>query len=317
MLNNDETNLGSNVQKNSKSDKYDIYEMVDESGEGTMTAFNVFPGIIIMYNDFHMGNCNSKFKSMSDIICIDYCREGRIEWKLKNDTYFYVESGDLQISTKSYHNGNFEFPLHHYHGISICFYLEEASKTLESIFGGFSVNLYNLKEKFCSNDEPVIIKTEQHINNIFLDLYTVSDSIREDYFKVKVLELLLYLDLSSVPSNRREKSYFYKSQVEKVKKIQEFITANQEKHFTLKELSERFEIPLTSMKQCFKGVYGTSVYSYIRAYRMNTAATMLIKTKENISVIAGKVGYDNSSKFSSAFKSVMGKSPQEYRKSFV
>ncbi|MBE6049591.1 MAG: helix-turn-helix transcriptional regulator [Clostridium sp.] len=317
MLSDNKINLGSNIQKSSRNDKCDIYEMVDENGEGTMTAFNVFPGIVVMYNDFHMGSCNSKFESISDIICIDYCREGRIEWKLSNDTYFYVESGDLQISTKNYHNGNFEFPLHHYHGISVCFYLKEATKTLKNIFGGFSVDLYKLKEKFLSNDSPVILKAEQHINNIFLDLYTVSDSIKEEYFKIKVLELLLYLEVSSVPANRREKSYFYKSQVEKIKRIKEFITVNQEKHFTLKELSEKFEIPLTSMKQCFKGVYGTSIYSYLRAYRMNTAATMLIKTKENISVIAGKVGYDNSSKFSSAFKNVMGKSPQEYRKSFV
>lgn len=56
------------------------------------------------------------------------------------------------------------------------------------------------------------------------------------------------------------------------------------------------------MKNYFKGVYGTSIYSYMRSYRMQVAALMLQETNENITVIAGKVGYENSSKFASAFK---------------
>jgi len=35
---------------------------------------------------------------------------------------------------------------------------------------------------------------------------------------------------------------------------------------------------------------------------------------EPITVIAGKVGYTNTSKFSEAFKKVKGKTPLEYRK---
>jgi len=50
---------------------------------------------------------------------------------------------------------------------------------------------------------------------------------------------------------------------------------------------------------------------------MNKAAIMLKQTKENISEIAHKVGYNNSSKFASAFKDVIGKSPKEYRNSIV
>ena len=41
------------------------------------------------------------------------------------------------------------------------------------------------------------------------------------------------------------------------------------------ELAERFQISLTGMKTCFKEIYGDSMYSYLRRYRMNVAATML------------------------------------------
>ena len=41
----------------------------------------------------------------------------------------------------------------------------------------------------------------------------------------------------------------------------------------------------------------------MRNYRMDLAAALLVQTDEPITVIAGKVGYTNTSKFSEAFKS--------------
>ena len=80
------------------------------------------------------------------------------------------------------------------------------------------------------------------------------------------------------------------------------------------ELSEKFDISTSALKQCFKGVYGTAIYTYMRNYRMDLAASLLTQTDEPITVIAGKVGYTNTSKFSEAFKKVKGKTPLEYRK---
>lgn len=73
--------------------------------------------------------------------------------------------------------------------------------------------------------------------------------------------------------------------------------------FTQETLSERFGLPLTSIKQCFKSVFGTTIGNYLLEYRMNQAA-VLLKTKRNMSVaeIAGRVGYDSPSKFAMAFR---------------
>lgn len=89
---------------------------------------------------------------------------------------------------------------------------------------------------------------------------------------------------------------------------------NLERHDTLDELSARFGIPLTAMKLCFKGVYGTSIFAFMRSYRMQTASAMLRQGTDNVTVIANKVGYINSSKFAFTFKNVMGMPPLEYRK---
>ncbi len=91
-----------------------------------------------------------------------------------------------------------------------------------------------------------------------------------------------------------------------------------EENFTQEYLAERFDLPKTTMKKCFKSVFGTTIGNWILQYRMNQAA-VLLKTKRKISVaqIAGMVGYDSPSKFAMAFRRVMGMSPVEYRNTFI
>ena len=67
------------------------------------------------------------------------------------------------------------------------------------------------------------------------------------------------------------------------------------------------------MKKCFKGVYGQSIYAYIREYRMRVAAQKLIFSDDSILEIANSVGYENGSKFSAAFRSIVGLTPKEFR----
>ncbi len=87
------------------------------------------------------------------------------------------------------------------------------------------------------------------------------------------------------------------------------------RHETLKELSDRFDISLTTMKTCFKSVYGCSVYAYMKSYRMQAAMLLLRDTADSITEIAAKMGYDNPSKFSETFKKEFGQLPSDFRKS--
>ena len=88
------------------------------------------------------------------------------------------------------------------------------------------------------------------------------------YFRVKILELLLYLDALELGSGT-EKPYFYRSQVETVKAIRSYLAEHLDQHITLEALSRQYQIPLTTMKACFKSVYGSPVNTYMRALRMD------------------------------------------------
>lgn len=296
------------------SDGCQVYQVQNETGEGTMTIYEVFPGAMVMYNDFHIAYYNSTFRTQQDLFCIDYCREGRMEYAVGKDVFSYVEAGDLKLDRRLEHEGHFTLPLAHYHGISVGFRMPEAAKELARLFGEFPLDLSAVREKYCPDSKPRVIHGAPSIDHIFQELYAVPERIRLPYFKVKIMELLLYLDALEL-GEETGKPYFYRSQVETVKAIRGFLTEHLEQHFTLEELSGRFRIPLTTMKACFKTVYGSPVNTYMRNYRMDRAAAFLRQEPDaSIMEIAVRVGYDSSSKFAAAFKAVKGKTPMEYRK---
>lgn len=297
-----------------ESDGCSVYQLRNETGEGTITIYEVFPGVALAYNDFHMRYYDSQFKPERNIFCIDHCREGRLEYPAAKGAFSYVEAGDLKLDRRLTHTGHFEMPLSHYHGAMISFDMETVCKSLPLEIKDFPVDLWALQKKFCSDIYPMVIHGACSIEHIFGELYAVPEKIKRPYFKIKILELLLYLEALELPETPAEKPYFYKTQVEKTKAIQQFITQHMDETFTQEELSRRFDIPLTPMKQCFKSVFGSAIGSYLLEYRMNQAA-VLLKTRRDMSVaeIAGLVGYDSPSKFAMAFRRLMGMSPTQYR----
>ena len=69
-------------------------------------------------------------------------------------------------------------------------------------------------------------------------------------------------------------------------------------HYTIAELSERFSVPATALKECFKSIYGQPINTYMRNFRMDQAALLLQQEPQmGVAEIAGRVGYDSSSKF--------------------
>ena len=64
-----------------------------------MTMYRVFDGIYLMYNDFHLNSCRSEYQNKETVLCIDHCREGRIEHENSLGERYYMEAGDLRIDS--------------------------------------------------------------------------------------------------------------------------------------------------------------------------------------------------------------------------
>lgn len=289
-----------------------IHTFSDDTGDAVITAHQVFPGITLSYNAVHMDHVELGEADDAGIIEIHHCREGRIEQQ-DGDQFFYLMPGDLSIAVRSRPMGAYTFPLRHYHGISITVNTAVAPRCFSCFLKDVAVQPMEVARKLCADGRAHIIRSESYVEHIFSELYSVPDSIREGYMKIKILEL--FLVLSGIdPGRQTPPPTLSGLQVRVAKEAAAYMAAHMDQHVTISELADRFHVSQTHLKQAFKGVYGVPIFSYIRIQKMQSAALMLIHSQRPILEIANECGYDNGSKFAGAFKEIMGETPTEYRK---
>ena len=63
-----------------QSDGCSVWQFRNDTGDGAMTTYDVCPGVMLCFNDFHMEYYNSSFVPDRRILAIDHCREGRMEY---------------------------------------------------------------------------------------------------------------------------------------------------------------------------------------------------------------------------------------------
>ena len=292
-----------------------VWQFWNESGDGTMTVYDVFPGVMLSFNDFHIAHYESTYVPGRPLLAIDHCREGRMEYAAGENAVAYTRTGDMKLDLRRKHTGVFRFPSSHYHGLTVVFDLETAQMALPRQMRDFPVTPEQIIARWQLGDYPRVVHGADIMEHIFGELYRVPEKVRLPYFRVKILEMLLYLDTMSIPREEEEKPYFYRTQLEKVQAIRCFLAEHLSENYTQEELSRRFELPLTAMKTCFRSAYGVSMGTWLTDYRMNRAAELLVKDNQtSIADIGGMVGYDSASKFAAAFKKVMHLTPSDYRR---
>lgn len=289
-------------------------QIADENGRFVMTAHSVFPGIQLIYNDVHIQSVHleKQIPTSEYIFEISHCREGRLEYHA-NQEFCYLSPGDLSIARTNHISSSSYFPLGHYHGLTIRIDLEHTPQCLSCFLDDVTVQPRRIVEKFCGDRAGFVVRSNRSLEHIFSELYSVPAEIQKGYFKIKILELLLFLSVLNIDQDVYKKRICSKTQVTLAKEIGRYLTEHMDDRITLDQLSERFHASGTQIKTSFKGVYGVSVYSYIRTQKMQAAAWMLRRTDHTILEVAGRFGYDNASKFARAFKEVIGRSPNEYR----
>ena len=123
----------------------------------------------------------------------------------------------------------------------------------------------------------------------------------------------MFLHMVDVKKEKQRELYT-SPQVESVKEIHKALVSNLQERPTIEELSKKYLINTTALKDTFKGIYGQPIGAYMKEYRMKQAAVLLRQTQATIAEIANQVGYENQSKFAAAFRDIFKIAPAEYRK---
>lgn len=282
----------------------------------SMSRHTVFDGIDLMFLDVKQKTIQFYAKSHTKTFAINHCEEGRIECKFTSGDYLYMGPGDMSIGWHihaDYQHENY-FPTKLFKGIVLLVDVEKAQPVLDALVTEARIDLTQLANRFCEHsDFGMMMEETESVRQIFSSLYKVPDQIKGHYFKLKVIEIFLLLSVIST-TNHEKRSSYRKQQVDIVKAVNEHISTQFMKRITIDSLSDQFDIPTSTLKRCFKGVYGTTIHHYLKECRINAAKRLLQESDQSILEIANAVGYENGSKFTSAFKEATGVTPSAYRK---
>ena len=282
----------------------------------SMSRHTVFDGIDLMFLDVKQETIQFYAKSHTKTFAINHCEEGRIECKFTSGDYLYMGPGDMSIGWHihaDYQHENY-FPTKLFKGIVLLVDVEKAQPVLDALVTEARIDLTQLANRFCEHsDFGMMMEETESVRQIFSSLYKVPDQIKGHYFKLKVIEIFLLLSVIST-TNHEKRSSYRKQQVDIVKAVNEHISTQFMKRITIDSLSEQFDIPTSTLKRCFKGVYGTTIHHYLKECRINAAKRLLQESDRSVLEIANAVGYENGSKFTSAFKEATGVTPSAYRK---
>ena len=96
--------------------------------------------------------------------------------------------------------------------------------------------------------------------------------------------------------------------------IEKEVRENYAENLTLRELSTKYYVNSAYLGQLFRKKYGVSFKDYLNNYRMEEAATRLLRTDDKIYQIAQDVGYKDLDYFINRFIAAKGCTPAKFRK---
>lgn len=291
-----------------------LYE--NETGDAQIVVYELFPGVEVAYASVHMDRFDfteTEGTFRERYVGFHYCREGRIEQEEDNE-FFYLMPGDCSVVIQDKKVKQYSLPLKHYHGISIGIDMDSAPEVFSAYLGNEAITPLLVAKLLCGEKTSTILRSVDQLKHIFTESYAVDESLRMDYLKVKLLELLVVLSQIARSGAELTEVSVPRTQAELVKQAAAYISENINAKLTLKALSTRFHVSETYLQNSFRAVYGMPVISFIRAQKMQSAAQALIHTTRSVDEIAEEFGYINESKFSAAFKKIMGDSPSTYRR---
>ena len=244
---------------------------------------------------------------------INYCVSGRSELLLDDGSYIYLKENDFCVSEQTAQK-EYIFPTRQYQGIKIYFDLPLLLQSCGELLKSFSLDLPTLEENYCGNHKTYINEADSELENIFQNLWRLSERPSIFHLQIYTLELLHRL-LNMEIRPPKTCGFYTETQVEIAKRAAQILSDDLRQHIPVRQIAERFSVSETSLKNYFRGVYGQNISTWLREIRMNEAARLLSDTKRPIAEISEQVGYSNQGKFAAVFKKQFGLSPLEYRRS--
>lgn len=133
---------------------------------------------------------------------------------------------------------------------------------------------------------------------------------------LKVFSMLLQIEEREILALPSSAPQSFDKDREQINRIYEYVFENIQSDIKLKEASALVYMEPGSFCRYFKKKTNQTFMDYVKNVRIGIAAKLLAETDKQITQICYECGYNNLANFNHYFKSIMKKTPSEYRKDF-
>lgn len=138
------------------------------------------------------------------------------------------------------------------------------------------------------------------------------------YTQLKLAELLLlFLEKAGGFNDKEVAVKLRPEDIERVRKVKDLLYEQPAGSYSLAGLARAVGTNEATLKRNFKMVYGTTVFGYLTARRMELAKTLLLAKELKVAAVAQEVGYKYASHFTAAFRKHFGMLPNKLLRMFI
>ena len=249
-------------------------------------------------------------------VILHYCVHGRCEIQERSGRYAYMKPGTLCIELHREREKNYNFYGERYEGMEIVFCLDRMPKEQLELFAMAGLSLEGLYEDQRNRKEYFLGMASEKLREAMEELSDMILRERADKVSAQIM-LLRILDLirRDHVDCRQGEFYLTKGMRKMVMEVHDFFTENLQTDVSVEQMAEKYHVSTVSLNKYFSIVYGDTIYRYVKDFRLEEAAKLLVTTQDSIADVALAVGYENQGKFGAAFRKKYGQSPLDYRRS--
>lgn len=283
-----------------------------------ISTYRIFPGVLLGFNQIKTRELPPAFPNVSLLTGrvayrINFSLEGICEIYTHAGNYIYFKGGCLALSKEGAVKP-FSYPTNFYTGIEI-YILEEALNANPETLTLLGIDLKRIYDRYLTDHRTLVANGTEQFSDALAELQA-AHAVPVDLARLRFHSLTIFHRLSAehiqlVPMRL---SALTAQQVNTAKSAEKALTQDLSNRLSIADVARKMGVSETSLKNCFRAVFGKNISSYLRDHRIAEAKRLLDDTTLPISVISNTVGFENQSKFTQMFKKYCGLTPSDYRK---
>ena len=297
-----------------------------DEGRASARFYTISDGMQIVVqelNTLDVEGIPQKMDLCDDLLQVVFCRTGDMMLRMEPDpmetrqcagTYSILRGDESRFRLRMLETRQVDVTLRF-----------ELPRITPSVYGKMldvGVDLQRILDDIGFTSGLAVCEPAPELHHAFMELYDLMTAPERNLgrLRLKALEtvLLLGMELSERAARRKADGHQVRLRAgdgrrQMAYRAQQVMTVRLADPIAIGELAAACHASPTALKEAFRAVFGRSIGSWYRGYRIRCACELLQETDLSIAEVARAVGYASPSRFTDAFKAVRGCLPRAWR----